>query len=303
MKKYRLRLDEYTISAKDSCMFTTLKEAQLAFLRQGVWGKVMLVQAYNFGVALNPDVKPDEDIASIVIKFLWICYLENGDVAYIPLFYEDNDLKDIEYDMLEPVISTTFIYRNQRLYVISVDTKKRINVRQLTLYYCQELIEILLNQQNIEPEQISLKRLFNKFNGQEVGISWVILHDEKDKDGKLVKKVMYMLVNLLEGQKLYSMNLDDLEEYPIDVGDSVEISGVLYNLEKTAGGKYVLAKQNLQILGKKVTQARQYKELCSKVVFTDPEEETGVKLVPKYDKPKNKEKGKAVIVSLKKDED
>lgn len=303
MKKYRLRLDEYTISAKDSCMFTTLKEAQMAFLRQGVWGKVMLVQAYNFGVALNPDAKPYEDIASIVIKFLWICYLENGDAAYIPLFYEDNDLKDIEYDMLEPVISTTFIYRNQRLYIISVDANKRVNVRLLTLYYCQELIEILLSQQNIKPKQISLKRLFNTFDGQEVGISWVILYDEADEKGELVEKTMYMPVNVFEGPKLYSINLDNLEEYPIDVGDSVEISGVLYNLEKTPGGKYVLAKNNLQVSGKKVTQAQQYKELCSKVVFTDPEDETGVKLMPKYDKPKNKKKGKAVIVSLKKDED
>lgn len=53
---------------------------------------------------------------------------------------------------------------------------------------------------------------------------------------------------------------------------------------------------------KKVTQAQQYKELCSKVVFTAPEEETGTMLISKYYKPKNKKKGKAVIVSLKKDD-
>lgn len=64
----------------------------------------------------------------------------------------------------------------------------------------------------------------------------------------------------------------------------------------------VQPKQNLQVFcKKKVTQAQQYKELCSKVVFAATEEETGATLISKYDKPKNKKEGKVVIVSLKKE--
>ena len=54
MDKYRLRLDEYTISARDNCVLTTPQEAELAFLQQGICGKVMLVQAFKFVTELTP---------------------------------------------------------------------------------------------------------------------------------------------------------------------------------------------------------------------------------------------------------
>lgn len=301
MERYRLRLDEYTISAKDSCLLTTLQEAELAFLQEGIWGKVMLVQAFKFVTDVTHC--NNHNYAVGIVKYLWFCYSNDGESAFLPLFYEDSDWNKIEYDAFQPVVSTTYIYRNQQLCVISVDNKKRINVRQLTLYYSQELVEILCNNQGVKFKQIWLERLFTFYDGKEVGISWVILYDEADEKGELVEKTMFLPVNVFEGQKLYDIGLDNIESYPIDIGDSVEISGVLYNLEKADDCKYILVKNNLQISGKKVSQAKQYKELCSKIVFENPDEKTGVRLVPNYDLPKNKNKGKTVIVSIKKDKD
>lgn len=127
MERYRLRLDEYTISAKDSCLLTTLQEAELAFLQEGIWGKVMLVQAFKFVTDVTHC--NNHNYAVGIVKYLWFCYSNDGESAFLPLFYEDSDWNKIEYDAFQPVVSTTYIYRNQQLCVISVDNKKRINVR------------------------------------------------------------------------------------------------------------------------------------------------------------------------------
>ena len=300
MDKYRLRLDEYTISAKDNCVLTTPQEAELAFLQQGICGKVMLVQAFKFVTELIPC---DNGYGALsVMKYLWLCFCGDEDVVSLPLFYEDNEWNEVEYDDFLPVDSTTYIYRNQQLYVISVDTKKCVNVRQITLYYSQELVEVLCNSQNVKFKQIWLERMFSSYDCQEIGISWAILYDEVDEKGELTEKTMFLPVNVFDGPKMYEIGLENIESYWIDIGDSVEVSGVLYNLEKADDGKYILVKNNLQVSGKKVSQAKQYKELCSKIVLENLDEQTGVKLVPSYDLPKNKNKGKALIVSMKKDE-
>lgn len=300
MDKYRLRLDEYTISAKDSCVLTTPQEAELAFFQQGIYGKVVLVRALKF----VKEFPPCGEIRSAVarIYYLWLCLYGDVGIASLPLFYEDSKWDEIEYDDFQYVDSTTYIYRNQWLYAISVDIKKRVNVRQITMYYSQELVEVLCNRQNVQFKQIWLERLFSSYDGQEIGISWAILYDEVDEKGELTEKTMFLPVNVFDGPKMYEIGLENIESYLIDIGDSMEISGVLYNLEKTDDGKYILVKNNLQVSGKKVSPAKQYKELCSKIVLENPDEQTGVKLVPNYDLPKFKNKGKILIISIKKDE-
>lgn len=304
MKNYSLRLDEYTISAKGSCMFTTQEEAKLAFLRQGVFGRVTLAQVFSLDAAFDMNNNPENMTESVVVKFFWVCYKDDGSISYIPLFYEDADLDEFQCDDLRPLDKTTLIYRNKQVYVLSVDSKKRINVRLLTLYYCQEFIEILCMLQGIKPTEICLDRLFTSWDNKEAGICWVIVHETRDDKGETSEKAMFMPVNIFDGPKLYQIGLNNMDVYPVEVGDDMEISGVLYHLEKTGHGKLVLAKKNLQVVGKKITQAQQYKIHCSKIVFNDESdvEATDFKIVPPADLPKQVRKGKAVIVSMKKDE-
>ena len=98
MDKYRLRLDEYTISARDNCVLTTPQEAELAFLQQGICGKVMLVQVFKFVTELIPC---DNGYGALsVMKYLWLCFCGDGEVVSLPLFYEDNEWNEVEKNLI-----------------------------------------------------------------------------------------------------------------------------------------------------------------------------------------------------------
>lgn len=303
MKDFELRLDEYTVSAKDACMFTTLKEAQLAFLQQGVYGKVMLDRVFYVGDTFNPLENSESDKNSGGMTFFWICRKDDGTVAYLPLFYADQDYDNFSYEDLQPIKTTSLIYRDHRIYVISVDAKGRISVRFLTMYYRQEQIEILYMLQDIIPKNIVLERLYDTVTDKFICYCWKVVYEVSGDKNKIEEKTALMPVNIFDGDFLIKRGTENLDGEEVLENETAEISGVMYTLKKTKHDKLVLAKQNLQILGKKVTQAQQYKKHNSKIVLSDEQVDTGYKLIPKYDSSAVKNKGATIIVSLKKDGD
>mgnify|MGYP004662753811 FL=1 len=53
-------------------MFTTQEEAKLAFLRQGVFGRVTLAQVFSLDAAFDMNNNPENMTESVVVKFFWV---------------------------------------------------------------------------------------------------------------------------------------------------------------------------------------------------------------------------------------
>lgn len=204
---------------------------------------------------------------------------------------------------MQPIKTTSLIYRDHRIYVISVDAKGRISVRFLTMYYRQEQIEILYMLQDIIPKNIVLERLYDTVTDKFICYCWKVVYEVSGDKNKIEEKTALMPVNIFDGDFLIKRGTENLDGEEVLENETAEISGVMYILKKTKHDKLVLAKQNLQILGKKVTQAQQYKKHNSKIVLSDEQVDTGYKLIPKYDTSAVKNKGATIIVSLKKDGD
>lgn len=258
-------LNDYTIPADDYCVISTQKQAELRFLQQGFTGSVFLEKVTSVGAALNADVQLESGQPLSKIKFFWVCHNSDGSFAYMPLFIEDAVLDDVYFVSSEPLTKTTLIQSNGVIFMLYVDSKKRVSARILTTYYCQGLIEALCRMQGVKFEDIYPVRMTTIPENKKVGVCWSIVFEDMDEYGEPVESVMLMPVSVYDSMTLSEIGLKKLNTAMLKENELVQVGGVYYTLQKNNIGGYFFKKNVLQMLSaRKMSSAKRFEELCAK---------------------------------------
>ena len=223
-----LKTSEYTYPNSPDCVYTRQIEAEMQFLQRGLVGPVFLNRVLD---------------ENGVKHLLWVCELPDKQEAFLPVFIDDFEQDLPELVAREDVTDQTFVYRFNRSYKVCSQKNGRMNVRLITVFWHQALVEAMCRAQGFEPQEVYLMRLVDLYSRAEYGICWqVVYQDGEQKDnGEIVA------VDLRDSERLSVLNPDKLDYLPIDEGENIIIRDICYEVFKNEKGLYFLGRSLLQV--------------------------------------------------------
>lgn len=223
-----LKLSEYTYPNSPDCVYTRQIEAEMQFLRRGLVGPVCLSQVLD---------------ENGVKHLLWVCELPDEQEAFLPVFIDDFEQELPELVARENVTDQTFVYRLDRSYKVCSQKNGRMNVRLITVFWHQALVEAMCRAQGFVVQEIYLMRIVDLLTREQYGICWQVVYQDKDQkdQGEIVA------VDLHEAPRLSALNPDKLDYLPIDEGESIVIRDIRYEVFMSEQNQYFLGRNLLQV--------------------------------------------------------
>lgn len=223
-----LKLSEYTYPNSPDCVYTRQIDAEMQFLRRGLVGPVCLNQVLD---------------VNGVKHLLWVCELPDKQEAFLPVFIDDFDQELPELVAREDVSDQTFVYRFGRSYKVCSQKNGRMNVRLITLFWHQALVEAMCRAQGFEPQEVYLMHLVDLYSREEYGIGWQIVYQDGDESDQ----GQVLVADMREAPRLGALNPDKLDYLPIDEGENITIRDIIYGVFKSEQGQYFLGRNLLQV--------------------------------------------------------
>ena len=258
-------LYDFTMSADEYCVASTQHQAELCFLRQGIFGDVFLAKVTTVGAAINADIQLKNGKKLGAEKLFWVCKNENGEIcSYLPLFVEDANLDDMYYTEVKVVSKTMLIENNGIIYILVFDKFGKAVVRIMTVYFSQIMIEGLAQLQGFKFKEVYLVKIHTIPKNEYVGACWSLFFEEQDDDGETIDSNLLMPVDVFESQKLSDVGLKSLNSSIVHENDTVKVGNVFYTLKFCEDGKRYLLKNAMQPVVEQVDKVKQLEELRAK---------------------------------------
>lgn len=255
-------LDDFTMSADEYCVASTQYQAELCFLRQGIFGDVFLAKVNTVGAAINADIQLKKGKKLGAEKLFWVCKNEDGEIcSYLPLFVEDANLDDMYYTEVKAVSKNMLFENNGIIYILLFDTSGKAIVRIVTVYFSQIMIEGLAELQGFKFKEIYMVKLHTIPKNEYVGACWSLVFEEQDDDGETVDSNMLMPVDVFDSQKFSDIGLKSLNSSIVHENDTVKIGNVFYTLKFCEDGKRYLLKNAMQPVVEQPDKVKQLEEL------------------------------------------
>jgi len=223
-----VKTSEYSYPNSPDCVYTRQIDAEKQFLRRGLAGPVFLNRVLD---------------VNGVKHLLWVCELPDKQEAFLPVFIDDFEQKLPELVAREDVTDQTFVYRLGRSYKVFRQKNGRMNVRLITVFWHQALVEAMCRAQGFEPQEVYLMHLVDLYSREEYGIGWQVVY----QDGNEEDQGQVLVVDLREAPRLGALNPDKLDYLPIDEGENITIRGISYEVLKNEHGSYFLGRNLLQV--------------------------------------------------------
>lgn len=223
-----LKTSEYSYPNSPDCVYTRQIEAEKQFLRRGLAGPVYLNRVLD---------------ENGVKHLLWVCELPDKQEAFLPVFIDDFAQELPERVAREDVTDQTFVYRLGRSYKVFRQKNGRVNVRLITVFWHQALVEAMCRAQGFEPQEVYLMRLVDLNSREEYGIGWQIVY----QDGEKTDQGQVLAVDLREAPRLGALDSDKLDYLPIDECEKITIRDICYEVFKNEHGLYFLGRDLLQV--------------------------------------------------------
>ena len=223
-----VKTSEYSYPNSPDCVYTRQIDVEKQFLRRGLAGPVFLNRVLD---------------ENGVMHLLWVCELPDKQEAYLPVFIDDFEQELPKLVAREEVSDQTFVYRFGRSYKVFRQKNGRMNVRLITVFWHQALVEAMCRAQGFEPQEVYLMHLVDLYSREEYGIGWQVVY----QDGNQEDNGQVLVVDLREAPRLGALNPDKLDYLPIDEGENITIRGISYEVLKNEHGSYFLGRNLLQV--------------------------------------------------------
>lgn len=223
-----LKLSEYTFPTSPDCVYMRQIDVEMRCLRLGVIGSVTL------NTCVGNDGKK---------YLLWSIRLPDKDLVHFPVFIEDLGANLGKILDIKPANEKTFLYKDDRSYIVHRQKNGRMNLRLLTLFWHQSHVDAMCRAQGYKPQEIYLVRLLDLYSRQELGICWQIVYT----DGESEDNGMILAVDLNEAPRLANINLNQIDYISVATGEYVNINNVRYRVFQTDAGSYFLGRTFLQV--------------------------------------------------------